>query len=86
MAVVRRGIGKFRACVFNPAHQYIGCLTNSDELLDFRVQIKEERASGYYMILYKTNGHQRITFNQNGNLSDWPDELNFFVDRSIILF
>ena len=56
--------------VYGSGDAFLGTL-NEYELLDFRVQIKENRATGYYLI---HNG-EKIRIDQNGKPESWPDGL-----------
>lgn len=56
--------------VYNPENGLLITM-NEYELLDLRVQIKKEKAQGYYI---KFNG-EIILINRNGDLSEYPEGL-----------
>lgn len=77
MIRIHRNIGNFKADVFSPDKTFIGEINTVCELLDLRVQIKEEQIPGYYLI---TDSGVVVKIDRNGNLSEYPDEFDFSTD------
>lgn len=55
---------------YGPGDVFIGTF-NEYELIDFRIQIKENQVSGYYLIV----GDETVQIDQNGNPDHWPEGL-----------
>jgi hypothetical protein len=56
--------------LYDPSGTHLGQL-NEYEFTDVRVQIKEKKISGYYIIFNK----RKIMIGKNGGLEEWPDGL-----------
>ncbi len=54
--------------IFDPSDNSLG-FVNEYEFNDFRIQIKEYEAEGYYAMF---NGH-RINIDKDGGINDWID-------------
>lgn len=63
--------------LYNPHGDLIGYITNSLELNDIRIQIKEQQLSGYFVkYLY-----HEIDIDKDGGVDFWPSG---FYDKSVI--
>lgn len=89
MAKVNKGIGSFAAMAYSPNGEYVGTITNTDELLDFRCQVKRENVGGYYLKLLDKDGYfqekEKIKIDRRGTMSDYPDEMDFATMRLLEL-
>lgn len=54
--------------LFGPGDTLIGTIDTNLQLLDIRVQIKEQKLSGYY-IIWRNN---RLDIDKYGSVSNWP--------------
>lgn len=73
MVEVHKNIGNFSAKAYSPKAEYLGEITTTSELADFRLQVCKEHIKGYSLLF---NG-KVIELNEFGNLSEWPKEFCF---------
>ncbi len=57
--------------LFGPDDNFIGLINNNVEMLDVRVQIAEQKLTGYYF----TYGNIRIDIKSNGGVINYPEGL-----------
>jgi len=64
----------------------IGIIDNILQLNDVRLQIKEENATGYYILWCDekyTNQTHRLEIHHDGNVSSWPEGFFDLLDKQL---
>ena len=56
-------------CLYHECDGLVGVDLNEHELNDIRIQIKEGKLEGFFVMF----GGEKITINSMGQLSNWPD-------------
>jgi hypothetical protein len=64
--------------LFNPQGESMGFL-NEYEFNDIRIQIKKEKAEGYYLIF----NDEACVINKDGRLDYWPDGFFDLFDKQL---
>ena len=54
----------FEVCLYSPENQFLGILRYDSELIDVLLQVREERAEGYYLI--DLSNEKKIPIDKSG--------------------
>jgi len=68
--------------LYNPQNRPVGLITNEEEFINVRTQIKDKKVEGYYVYW---NG-QKIMINSDGKIDIWPDGFFDELNKRLLKF